>query len=205
MHKKFRALYDENKPYNICLSCPHLGTSCDGPNFLAMSFERWVEWCTIRADQLDMTHADIAAQAGIAKGTVDSILSGRSGDVRRETMAAITHALTGDCWGQYPCHDLYTAQRDTADLADDLNDANEEISRLKAELEKQEGSRTRQVDFLREEIAARDRRIDIQNKAMSRHEKHIIILAVACGFLALLIIASLAADAFLSGIGWIRG
>lgn len=202
MHKKFRALYDENKPYNICLSCPHLGKSCDGPNFLAMSFERWLEWCTIRADALDLTHADIAARAGIAKGTVDSILSGRSGDVRRETMAAITHALTGECWGQYPCHDLYTAQRDTAWLADELNDAHEEISRLKGDLEKLEASRLRQVDFLREEIAARDRRIDIQNKAMSRQERRVVLLSVICGLMLVCIIIALGIDVSSDGIGW---
>ncbi len=204
MHKKLRALYDESKPYNICLSCPHLGKTCDGPNFLAMSFERWVEWCTTRADELDLTHADIASRAGIAKGTVDSILSGRSGDVRRETMAAITHALTGECWGQYPCHDLYTAQRDTADLADELNDANEEIRRLNAELEKLEGSRKRQVDFLRDEIATRDRRIDIQNKSIARRERHVIILSIVCGVLAAVMILALGIDAFIDGVGWIR-
>ena len=124
-----------NKPYDVCLTCPHLGISCDGPNFLAMEFSRWQEWVKARAKMRGMTHQNIADIANLAKGTVDTALATKSTDIRRDTMAAITHAVTGECWGQYPCHDPVQANRELSDVVKDL------------------GSEQRKVEFLLAQIA----------------------------------------------------
>ena len=93
----------EEKPYNICISCSRIGQSCDGPNFLAMSVERWCEWCHLRKDYLGWRNSILAEKAGVSKISVDRIMSGDVKDLRITTMQTVTKALVNGSWGQSPC------------------------------------------------------------------------------------------------------
>ena len=92
------------KPYNICLFCPSLCVSCDGPNILAMEYPRWVEWASQRMKARQLKYAELALASGLSLPTVKSALSGKGYDIRTETMREITRVLIGGCWGQFPCH-----------------------------------------------------------------------------------------------------
>lgn len=95
----------EEKPYDRCITCEKLGTRCDGPNFLAMTIERWCEWCRLRKEYLHITNAYIAEAADVSKVTVDRIIAGSTTDIRTSTMQAVTRVLVNGTWGQYPCAD----------------------------------------------------------------------------------------------------
>ncbi len=185
------------KPYDVCLYCPHIGKTCDGPNFLAMTFPRWIEWCNLRASYLRITHSQIAERSKIAKGTIDGVLSGQRDDIRVSTMAAITHALTGECWGQYPCHDPEGAQADTQNLIKVIDEKNAEIVRLQAEREKMETATTKQNEFFRGELEFRNRHIDRKNRV-------IFALSVTIGILGAMIVALFLTDAFTDTWGLFR-
>ncbi len=93
----------EEKPYNTCINCIHIGKHCDGPNFLAMSIERWCEWCKLRKQYLKFKNAYIAEEADVAEVTVDRIMSGHAKDLRFTTIQAVTKVLVNGSWGQNPC------------------------------------------------------------------------------------------------------
>lgn len=144
----------QGRPYDICLSCPYAGRTCDGPNFLAMSHDRWVEWCNLRAKKLNLSRAHIADMAGLSKATVDSALSGRVSDIRASTMAAILRVLMAGCWGEYPCHFASVFINGDAETLDTSSAVDAQ----------------RKIDYLKADIAARDRRIamlDEQAKDMN--------------------------------------
>lgn len=94
----------KDRPYDLCLDCPSFSKTCDGPNILAMSNERWVEWANARMEQLGISRSKLAILSGVPEGTVISVLSGRTKDARFSTIRDMTKALVGGCWGQYPCH-----------------------------------------------------------------------------------------------------
>lgn len=92
------------RPYDICLHCPFIGISCDGPNVLSLEYKRWVDWALDWMGIRGLTRGEVALQAGIPLSTVKSALSGEGYDIRAETKRAITKVLIGGCFGQYPCH-----------------------------------------------------------------------------------------------------
>ena len=93
----------EEKPYNICICCPYIGQTCDGPNFLAMSVEEFCEWCRLRRDYLGWKNQKVADKAGVSKISVDRIMAGDSKDLRITTMQAVARALVNGVWGKSPC------------------------------------------------------------------------------------------------------
>ena len=93
----------EEKPYNICISCSRIGQTCDGPNFLAMSVERFCEWCRLRRDYLGWKNQFVADEACVSRISVDRIMTGDSKDLRITTMQAVAKALVNGVWGQSPC------------------------------------------------------------------------------------------------------
>ena len=93
----------EEKPYNICISCPKIGQTCAGPNFLAMSIERFCEWCRLRRDYLGWKNQFVADKASVSKVSVDRIMAGDSKDLRITTMQAVARALVNGVWGHSPC------------------------------------------------------------------------------------------------------
>lgn len=182
----------DDKPYNKCIACPNLGVRCDGPNFLAMSGERWVEWCKLRKDYLRWSNQDLADISGISKTSVDRILAGHAGDIRNSTMEAITKALVNGSWGQFPCAD---PNESTADPL-----LQKEVEQLRHELEKAETTGQKQTDYLKRIVDDLQQSIKWYKRSLKWHKWMICIFAgISLVFLVWLII-----DLATVGIGWFR-
>ncbi|MBQ7908470.1 MAG: hypothetical protein IJ311_03120 [Elusimicrobiaceae bacterium] len=171
----------EDKPYNKCIACPNLGVRCDGPNFLAMSGERWVEWCKIRKDYLKWSNQYLSDISGISKPTVDRILSGHGGDIRNSTMEAITKALVNGTWGQFPCADPNPSAHDP--------DQHKETEMLRGE-----------KDYLKRIVDDLQNSIKWYKGSLKLHKWVIVIL----GIIVFLAVVAIIVDLAIGDIGWIR-
>lgn len=145
----------EEKPYNRCINCAHMGKMCDGPNFLAMEIERWCEWCRLRKEYLGWTNAYVAELSDVAKISVDRIMSVNVKDLRISTMQAVTKALVNGTWGKYPC--VMVATGSIESVTAECAKLHEEIARIKeehrAEMEALLSAEERKVNFLREQVS----------------------------------------------------
>lgn len=161
----------QEEPYNVCLHCPFMGETCDGADPLSMSNERWVKWINSLAGMFHITRQQIADRAQLPLSTVNSVLSGRTKDVRHSTMQAITRAVVGDCWGKYPCHIAYlllTGQdlEDESDSIIELNHLRQRITELKEEKQAAHEDAREKINFLRQQLNLRDRQISHQEKQL---------------------------------------
>jgi hypothetical protein len=159
----------EEKPYNICISCSKLGQSCDGPNFLAMTVERWCEWCHLRRDHLKWKNQTIADKAGVSKVSIDRIMAGDAKDIRITTMQAVTKALVNGVWGQSPCVLVTESEKEIyvdnpviiaqcQNLQNTLDTLTEDYQ---TELAYVREEAQRKIDFLRDQIAIKDKHIEL--------------------------------------------
>ena len=186
------------KPYNKCITCEHLGVRCDGPNFLAMSIERWCEWCRLRKLYLNVSSAEIADRAGVSKISVDRVMSGNCGDVRVSTMQLITKALVNGSWGQYPCAspEPEIIYRDNPEMVQQLMNLHQERERLYDISERREAAHKAALH----EAAERAER-DAQKKV--DYLKSIIkVLSIACVILLVLVLVALIIDATNPNVGF---
>ena len=159
----------EEKPYNSCISCPKIGQSCDGPNFLAMSVERWCEWCHLRRDYLKWKNQTIADKAGVSKISIDRIMSCDVKDLRITTMQAVTKALVNGTWGQSPCvlvteteKEIYVDNPVIVAQCQHLQSTMETLSEeYKTELAYVREEARKKIDFLREQITIKDKHIEL--------------------------------------------
>lgn len=165
----------KEKPYDICLHCPFISESCDGPNILAMDYPRWVEWANQRMKSLGLTKGEVALQSGIPQSTVKSALSGVTYDIRTETMREITRVLIGGCWGQYPCHLaailMAGTHQDTESeplTASERQQYEAQIQQLKADYQKKVDYLKEQVNHWQEEARIRDKFLEEKNKTIDR-------------------------------------
>lgn len=169
----------EEKPYNICISCPKIGQSCDGPNFLAMSVERFCEWCRLRRDYLGWKNQLVADKAGVSKISVDRIMAGDSKDLRITTMQAVARALVNGVWGKSPCvlvaetekeiqvnNPVIVAQcqhlQNTLDAL--TEDHKKDLAFIREEAQKK-------IDFLREQVAIKDKQIEWMHALITNKER----------------------------------
>ena len=158
----------EEKPYNICVSCARLGETCDGPNFLAMTVERWCEWCRLRRDFLNWKNQTIADKAGISKISVDRIMAGDVKDLRITTMQSVTRALVNGVWGHSPCvlvteteKEIYVDNPAIIAQCQHLQNTLDHLSEdYKSELATVRAEAQEKIDFLREQIAIKDKQIE---------------------------------------------
>ena len=190
------------KPYNMCINCDHLGNACDGPNFLAMSTERWCEWCRIRKEYLELTNADIAETSGVSLVSVGRIMSGAAKDVRLTTMQAITKVLVNGTWGTHPCA-MKALPPEVI-----YQDRPEVLAECK-NLQEQHAEDERKIAFLRKQLEIKDTQImekDLQLKDRAefiRHrDKAAVVLGVLLGIAVLIIIAALVIDAANPNVGF---
>lgn len=207
----------EEKPYNRCITCEHLGIRCDGPNFLAMSAERWCEWCRIRKEKLKWTNVQLAEFADVSKTTVERVMAGRVDDLRRSTMQLVTKALINGTWGQYPCANTTLAKPETvyvdnpehmekaaaalsecARLQEVLNNINTEH---RADLVAAHDADQRKIDHLKEEVkfmseqlTAKDKQLSENYGFMRRKDKINVCLAILLALAVLVILAALIYD-----------
>lgn len=89
--------------YENCIKCSKLGTTCDGPDFMAMDSHDLISWCRERKAALGLSNAKLAELSNMPKGTVDRILSGSHEDFKYSTVRPILKVLVGGEWGQHPC------------------------------------------------------------------------------------------------------
>lgn len=165
----------EEKPYNICISCPKLGQTCDGPNFLAMSVERWCEWCRFRKDFLGWKNSYIAEKAGVSKMSVDRIMAGDVKDLRITTMQAVTRALVNGTWGQSPCvlvteteKEIYVDNPVIVAQCQHLQNSLDKLSEdYRAELAYVREEAQNKINFLRDQVAIKDRHIELLHSLLA--------------------------------------
>ena len=165
----------EEKPYNICISCPKLGQTCDGPNFLAMSVERWCEWCHLRKDFLGWKNSYIADKAGVSKMSVDRIMAGDVKDLRITTMQAVTRALVNGTWGQSPCvlvteteKEIYVDNPVIVAQCQHLQNSLDKLSEdYRAELAYIREEAQNKINFLRDQVAIKDRHIELLHSLLA--------------------------------------
>lgn len=157
----------EEKPYNRCINCIHIGELCDGPNFLAMEIERWCEWCRLRKEYLGWTNLRVAELADVSKISVDRIMRVDVKDLRISTMQAVTKALINGTWGKYPCVLAATGGIDTIEcskLRDEIvklkADHGAELEALRTSEEKKINYLKEQVRFLEEQILSKDKLLE---------------------------------------------
>ena len=162
----------EEKPYNICISCPKIGQTCDGPNFLAMSIDRFCEWCRLRRDHLGWKNQLVADKAGVSKISVDRIMTGDSKDLRITTMQAVAKALVNGSWGQSPCVLVAETEKeiqvDNPVIVAQCQHLQNTLDTLTAEYKAERAAfreeAQKKIDFLRGQIAFKERQMDAKDK-----------------------------------------
>lgn len=170
----------EEKPYNICISCPKLGQTCDGPNFLAMSVERWCEWCHLRRDFLGWKNNTITEKSGVSLMTINRIMAGDAKDLRITTIQAITKALVNGSWGQSPCvlvaeteKEIYVDNPVIVAQCQHLQDTLDKLSeQYKAEIAAVREEGQKKIDFLVDQISIKDRHIKLLYTVIERSDKN---------------------------------
>lgn len=204
----------KDTPYDLCLQCPFMNETCDGPNVLAMTNERWVEWANRRANQMDLTRSDIAEHSGIPLSTINTVMSGRTKDARHSTIRDITRVLIGGCWGQYPCHFaalLLNGDQleEESDQALELKHLREQVELLKEEKREAADDNRRKVEFLKERLEKRDHQIETQEsqiadqtKTIKRKDRIIAALVVFVVILLAIIIIALIVDRANPNVGF---
>lgn len=144
----------EEKPYNLCLNCAHIGKRCDGPNFLAMDTDRLCEWCRLRKNYLKWSNAYIADQAGIAKVSVERIMAGETKDLRISTLRAVLKVLVNGTWGQYPC------TMASADLENLTQEHRADLVAAHAADQRKIDHLLQEVEFLKQQLNEKDKVIN---------------------------------------------
>lgn len=168
----------EEKPYNICISCSRIGQTCDGPNFLAMTVDRWCEWCRLRRDFLKWKNQTIAEKSGISKISIDRIMAGDVKDLRITTMQAVSRALVDGIWGQSPCVLVTETEKEIyvdnpviiaqcQQLQNTLDTLSEEY---KSEIAAVREEDQKKIDFLIKQIAIKDKHIELLHSIINRND-----------------------------------
>lgn len=190
-------------PYDQCINCKMLGVECDGPNFLAMSTERWCSWCKRRKNLLNISNEDLAEQADVSVTTIERIMAGLQGDIRVSTMQNVTKVLINGSWGEHPCANPEQTNYQI------------EAQALRAELDKVSFSHKELRNTLDEVIKSCDREVEnirsdsekkiayLKNLAESREKlfKRMLFILIA---LIILLSSAVLIDIFSNNIGWLR-
>ena len=187
--------------YEKCLECKKLGNPCDGPNFMAMSTEDLIHWCSERKKQLPgLTYDRIAEHTGLSKGTISGFFKGTHADYRIETIRPILKLLVGGEWEDSPCGDpasderaayeekIHQLEKDIVWHEDKIKSLEKNNDAMQTLITNTNIRNTKDKDFLRGQIKSK-------NKA-------IVILSVLLAVCVLIIITALIIDRTNSGIGY---
>lgn len=169
----------EEKPYNVCISCPRIGQTCDGPNFLAMPIERFCEWCRLRRDYLGWKNQFVADKAGVSRISVDRIMAGDSKDLRITTMQAVAKALVNGTWGQSPCVLVTETEKeiyvDNPVIVAQCKQLQIKLDELSVEYKKESAAireeAQHKIDFLLEQVKIKDKHIELLHNLLSHRDK----------------------------------
>lgn len=171
--------------YNECITCPKLGVSCDGPNFVAMSAMELLNWCKQRKKHLDISNAELAELSGTPKGTIDRLLSGEHMDFRYETMRPLVKALVGAEWSGIPCPDV--SETDASQKQKRIEQLEHENSDMRTQMEHMQIKHEEELSFMRHQCSHEQEAYDTCKKAL-------IVVSVLLGIAVCVIIAALIVD-----------
>lgn len=168
----------EEKPHNVCISCPRIGQTCDGPNFLAMSVERWCEWCRLRRDYLGWKNATISEKSGVSIMSINRIMTGDCKDLRITTIQAVTKALVNGVWGKSPCvlvteneKEIYVDNPVIVAQCQQLQNTLDTLSaEYKSEIAAIREEDRKKIEFLREQITIKDKHINLLHAIIERNQ-----------------------------------
>lgn len=210
----------EEKPYNRCIDCIHIGVRCDGPDFLAMEIPRLCEWARLRKDYLHRkdakwTNAYIAEESKISKTTVDRFFTGKLEDLNFTTAARIIRILVNGTWGQYPCSMAAIAEQEQeyidnpaiVEQCRQLQTALDNISaEHKAEIEAVRAKAQETIDLLKGGVAKRDELLSERYDIIKQRNKVVGILGTLLGLSIILIFGALIVDGLNPNIGffWVK-
>lgn len=190
--------------YSKCISCPKLGFSCEGPNFVAMSATELLEWCKLRKAKLGLSNAKLAEQSGLPKGTIDRLFAGEHFDFRFETIRPMIRVLVGGTWNGDSCPDPEPeTERADAEALKKLSEENAKIrdyidhmeQKHQAELENWKEEAQRKIDFLKEQLK-------ISQATEKARRKTVAILGVTLVITLVVIIAALIIDRLNPDVGF---
>lgn len=187
----------EEKPYNACLDCANLGKTCDGPNFLAMTIERWVEWCKLRKMYLHMTAQQLSDASGVSLPTIERIFSGRTKDPALSTVQLITKALVNGSWGMYPCSDPNGEAAELAARCQQLQKDLTDMTLKKDHFKKLSEERIGMLKTKDEQLRAADINMGERADFLRRKDRAISILGVALAIMTMIAFFALGSDAIL--------
>ena len=192
--------------YEKCLTCKQLGTTCDGPNFLAMDAVELGHWCDEKRKQIPgLTYDKLAADTELSKSAVYGFLHGAHTDYRLETIRPIVRRITGGKWDDNPCGNLTNSERaqmeekvralekEIAWRDEKIQDLQHNFASMQTLVANTNARNTTDKDFLRSQIKSK-------NKA-------IITMSICLGITTAVIIAALIIDRLNSGVGffWLEG
>lgn len=205
------------KPYNQCIKCDYLGTKCDGPNVIAMSKERYCEWCRQLKEERGWSNAKLAEVSGVSKATIDKMMTNRITGLNGETISSVTCALVygyadpNGSWGKFPCAMV---------APDNASGGCPKCAELQKQMENQTKSDREKIDHLKKQVAfaesqllekdaqirSKDDRLHERADFMYRKDRVITILSVLLGISVLLILTALFIDMFNPNVGffWIE-
>lgn len=180
--------------YLECISCPKMGISCDGPNFVAMSAAELLEWCKARKAHMGLSNGRLAELSGMPKGTIDRLFAGQHADFRYETIRPLVKALTGGQWSGSPCPDPH--ENDNAALEEQVERLLRNNKLLQEHIDRDNEQHQKQLEFLRDQIKHEQRIADGFKKA-------VVILSILLGVALLIMMAALVVDKMNDDIGFI--
>lgn len=208
----------EEKPYNRCIDCIHIGVKCDGPDFLAMEIPRLCEWSRLRKDYLHRkdpkwTNAYISEKSGVSETTVGRFFSGKLEDLNFSTAARILRVLVNGTWGQYPCAMAAAAEQEYADnpaiveQCKQLQDALEkQAAEHKADIATVRAEAQETISLLKGGVATRDALLAERYDLIKQRNKTVAWLSVLLGAAILVILGALIVDGLNPNIGffWVK-
>lgn len=184
--------------YLECVSCPKLGVSCDGPNFVALSAQELLDWCSQRKAFLRMSNARLAELSGMPKGTIDRLFAGRhdATDFRYETIRPLVKALLGGEWGGDPCPDPGDAEK--VEMAEQLRQYDGKIKWRDDKIQ----HLLKEVELLEHQMAEKDEQIREHARYLRRKDRVVAILGLLLAGALFIIVAALVIDKFNPNIGF---
>lgn len=190
--------------YKDCLSCPKLGISCDGANFLAMTAHELLEWCKLRKNRMGLSNADLAEMAGVPVGTLNRLFSSDMIDCKYETVRPIVKALVGD-WTRNPCPTPGEAKKDEHLIAE-LTRLQEENEKMKKHIIDAEDRHSKIVTQHHEDMAKvrnnTENALVLFRSQIRTKNIAIAVLATALGIFIAVLLGLYVYDVVNPGIGW---
>lgn len=187
--------------YEKCLSCEQLGTTCDGPNLLAMETVDLGLWCNeLRKDTPGMTYDRIAAETNLSKSAVRDFFVGAHEDCSMRTARTLARYITKGKWDDNPCGNLTNSEKaayeerirqlekDKVWHEDKIKSLEKQVESMQTLITNTNTRTTQDKDFLRSQIKSKNRAI--------------VILSISLAVCLLVIITALIIDRTNSGIGF---